>query len=66
MAEDSGEIAVTVRVQKQTWNQFAYFCRANKVKIYQGVQAALNDVLDRHGLSPYAPDERPSRVEVEE
>jgi shikimate 5-dehydrogenase len=60
MAEDTREIAVTVRVQRKTWYMFGNFCRANQVPIYRGVEMALRVALEQSGAltgdeSPYSP-----------
>ncbi|MDP9200536.1 MAG: hypothetical protein M3P26_01205 [Gemmatimonadota bacterium] len=59
MADDTRELAVTVRVQRKTWFMFRNFCRANQVPIYRGVEMALRLALEESGAlddgGPYLP-----------
>jgi hypothetical protein len=67
MAEDTREITITVRIRRKVGFQFTTLCRANRIKVYQGVEESFRAVLERHGInvdehSPYAPEDDGPRV----
>lgn len=50
MSKDDRKITITSQVSRRVWYQFVTLCRAHDVRVYAGVEQALQDVLDRSGV----------------
>lgn len=65
MAEVRRDIVVTARLSRKIYYRFREFCRANRVSVYQGIENALEEVLEQAGVPPSRDWEEEQAPEVQ-